>query len=120
MYFEAARSMLPISWSRLENANDANANLLLLFFVLTMPGVFAAQAEHPAAPGLAGRVNSEIEGPMAGVLVRAKGTGSSVSITVVTNHNGEYSFPATRLTPRPYTLDIERLATILPIPSLSR
>ena len=94
--------------------------LPLLFFVLTMPAAFAAQAEHRAATALAGRVSSETEGPMEGVLVRAKGTGSSVSITVVTNHNGEYSFPATRLTPRPYTLDIERLATILPIPSLSR
>ena len=43
---------------------------------------------------------------MEGVLVRAKGIGRTVSVTVVTDRNGEYSFPAARLTPQTYNLDI--------------
>jgi len=43
---------------------------------------------------------------MEGVLVRAKGMGGTVSVTVVTDHGGGYSFPATRLVPRTYNLDI--------------
>src|SRR5258708_14482781 len=34
---------------------------------------------------------------MEGVLVRAKGEGRTISITVVTDHEGRYSFPASRL-----------------------
>src|SRR5207302_5544712 len=70
-------------------------------------GPLAAQGnQRAAATALKGLVSSDTEGPMEGVLVRAKGIGTTVSVTVVTDRNGEYSFPATRLTPQTYNLDI--------------
>src|SRR6266436_1835134 len=70
-------------------------------------GPLAAQGnQRAAATALKGLVSSDTEGPMEGVLVRAKGIGRTVSVTVVTDRNGEYSFPADRLTPQTYNLDI--------------
>jgi virginiamycin B lyase len=66
----------------------------------------AARSDHASQSALAGRVNSEAGAPMEGVLVRAKGVGSTVSVTVVTDHRGNYSFPAARLAPKTYNLDI--------------
>ena len=48
---------------------------------------------------LTGRVTSSEEGAMEGVLVSAQRTGSPISVTVVTNQAGRYSFPVDRLTP---------------------
>jgi streptogramin lyase len=50
-----------------------------------------------AATALTGQVTSAEEGPMEGVLVSAKKDGSTMTITVVTDAKGEYSFPADRL-----------------------
>ncbi len=50
-----------------------------------------------AAAALTGQVTSAEEGPMEGVIVTAKKAGSTITITVVTNAKGEYSFPADRL-----------------------
>lgn len=58
------------------------------------------------SPALAGRVSSQEEGSMEGVLVSAKRPGSTVTITVVTNSQGQYSFPRTRLEPGQYSLHI--------------
>src|ERR1700704_7167105 len=84
--------------------------LRIIICVLAMSvgvaGPLAAQGNHRAAASLAGRVSSDTEGPMEGVLVRAKAIGRTVSVTVVTDRHGEYSFPATRLTPQTYNLDI--------------
>src|SRR5260221_3210842 len=80
--------------------------LLVWVFVLSVTAPLAAQSNARLATALAGKVSSEAEPAMEGVLVRAKGVGSSGSITVVTNRNGEYSFPASRLSPRTYNLDI--------------
>src|SRR3984893_14094768 len=66
----------------------------------------AAHSDDRAPSALAGRVSSETAAPMEGVLVRAKGAGSTVSVTVVTDRNGAYAFPASRLAPRTYILDI--------------
>ena len=80
--------------------------LFVCVFVLSVTAPLAAQSNAQQAIALAGKVSSETEPAMEGVLVRAKGAGISVSITVVTNRSGEYSFPASRLTPRKYNLDI--------------
>src|SRR6195256_6988927 len=79
-------------------------------------GPLAAQGNHRAAASLAGRVSSDTEGPMEGVLVRAKGIGRTVSVTVVTDRHGEYSFPAARLTPQTYNLDIRAVGYELDSP----
>jgi len=46
---------------------------------------------------------------MEGVLVRGKCVGSTVSVTVVTDHEGVYSFPAGRLSSRRYKLDVRAI-----------
>ena len=59
-----------------------------------------AQAQSPAA--LAGQVTSAEEG----VLVNARRTGGNVTVTVVSDKDGRYSFPAGRLEPGAYTIGI--------------
>ena len=80
-------------------------------------GISAAAAPQKmgVAP-LAGRVSSDAEGAMEGVLVRAKGEGKTISVTVVSDHEGRYSFPASRLAPGKYNLDIRAVGYDLPGP----
>ena len=61
-----------------------------------------AQAQTPSA--LTGQVTSAEEGPMEGVVVSARKDGSTVSISVITNAQGRFAFPAARLEPGDYTL----------------
>ncbi len=80
------------------------------FLLLTSVGLAGlllssmAQAQNGAA--LTGKVTSEQEPTMEGVLVSAKLDGSNVTTTVVTNDQGVYSFPAGKLTPGHYTISI--------------
>src|SRR5262249_39762061 len=48
---------------------------------------------------LTGRVSSEAEGPMEGVLVTAKKAGSTIAVTVVTDRQVQSRFPGPRLDP---------------------
>jgi streptogramin lyase len=63
------------------------------------------------SPGVAlmGQVSSEKEGPMEGVLVSAKGEGSTITITVVSDDKGHYSFPAAKIGPGHYALKIRAI-----------
>ncbi|HVI62089.1 MAG TPA: carboxypeptidase-like regulatory domain-containing protein, partial [Bradyrhizobium sp.] len=63
-----------------------------------------AQNQPPAA--LAGHVTSEAEGAMEGVVVSAKKAGSTVTVSVVSDAQGRYSFPANRLSGGKYSLKI--------------
>src|ERR1700688_3321111 len=56
----------------------------------------AQNEEHVALTGV---VRSAEEGPMEGVLVSARKTGSTMTVTVVTDSTGRYSFPRNRLEP---------------------
>src|SRR5262245_20619858 len=58
------------------------------------------------AQSLTGRVSSAEEGAMEGVLVSAKRAGSTVTITVVSDQQGRYSFPAAKLAAGRYALRI--------------
>jgi virginiamycin B lyase len=80
--------------------------IAFLAMIISVGSVLAAPAQKPAAAALAGRVSSGAEGAMEGVLVRAKGEGKTISITVVTDHEGRYSFPANRLMPGKFNVDI--------------
>ena len=64
-----------------------------------------------SAPGVAltGQVSSAEEGAMEGVLVSAKNAGSTVTITVVSNQQGRYQFPAAKLEPGQYFLSIRAI-----------
>src|SRR3979409_1156310 len=59
-----------------------------------------------AQSALTGTVASSEEGPMEGVLVTARKDGSTIAITVATDAQGRYSFPAAKLDPGRYTLRI--------------
>jgi len=81
----------------------------------------AAQARDAVA--LTGRVTSAEEGPMEGVLVSATKSASTITITVVSDRDGRYLFPASRLDPGDYALriraagyDLEHPATASVLP----
>jgi virginiamycin B lyase len=63
-----------------------------------------AQAQTAAA--LSGQVSSVEEGSMEGVLVSARKEGSTITVTVVTDAKGQYSFPADRLDAGHYAIAI--------------
>src|ERR1043166_4432030 len=63
----------------------------------------AAPAQNAA---LSGTVSSDEEGAMEGVLVSAKKAGSTITITVVSDRSGRFSFPASKLSPGEYALRI--------------
>ena len=70
---------------------------------LLLVSVFSPAA---VAQSLTGRVTSADEGAMEGVLVSAKQAGSTVTVTVVSDAKGRYSFPAAKLEPGSYALRI--------------
>jgi virginiamycin B lyase len=63
-------------------------------------------AETKSAVALTGRVISAEEDQMEGVLVSAKKTASTVTVTVASDENGSYRFPASKLPPGRYVLSI--------------
>jgi streptogramin lyase len=67
------------------------------------PCVVSAQALVAALTGL---VSSTKEATMEGVLVSATRAGSNITVTVVTGPDGRYSFPANRLGPGQYVLNV--------------
>ena len=76
-----------------------------------------AQQPAAAASALTGAVRSVREGPMEGVLVSAKRTGSTITTTVVTNAQGSYSFPRVRLEPGQYNVTIRAVGFVLDAPT---
>src|SRR5215472_17627853 len=71
-------------------------------------GSNSLHAQTPAA-ALTGVVNSTEEGAMEGVLVSAQKTGSSITITVVSDEQGRFNFPATKLGRGQYSLRIRAI-----------
>src|ERR1700680_2735464 len=76
--------------------------------ILTVGLAFAPPPALHAQSGVAltGQVSSQEEGAMEGVLVSARKTGASFTVTVVSDDKGHYSFPAAKLEPGHYTLTI--------------
>src|SRR5215468_9063007 len=62
-----------------------------------------------AQVALSGQVTSAEEGAMEGVLVSAKKEGATVTITVVSDASGQFSFPASKLGAGKYTLSIRAI-----------
>jgi streptogramin lyase len=90
---------------------------LLLLTSVGLAGLFlssVAQAQNGVA--LTGKVTSEQEPTMEGVLVSAKLDGSNVTTTVVTNAQGVYSFPADKLAPGHYAIAIRAIGYKLDAP----
>ena len=82
--------------------------------LLTSAGVFglvvhaglSTGALAQSAPALAGQVTSAEEGAIEGVLVSAKKQSSTITVSVVTDAKGQYSFPADRLATGHYAIAI--------------
>src|SRR5205085_1439127 len=76
--------------------------------VLAALSLFVISVGDPAIAqsALSGQVTSAEEGPMEGVLVSAKRAGSTITITVASDAQGRYGFPAAKLEPGQYALRI--------------
>jgi virginiamycin B lyase len=66
---------------------------------------------------LTGTVSSDAEGKMEGVVVTAKQPGSVVEVSVTTDAQGRYIFPASHLKPGQYTLSIRAVGYDIAAPS---
>jgi streptogramin lyase len=76
------------------------------FFLLAAFFFFPAVSHSQNQTALSGTVSSAEEGAMEGVLVSAKKTGSTITITVVSDKQGRYAFPASKLAPGKYSLKV--------------
>jgi virginiamycin B lyase len=81
---------------------------------LILASVLLAAAEGQPPVALTGVVTSEAEGRMEGVLVTARPEGGNVTVTVMSDDQGRYAFPASKLQPGKYTLAIRAVGYELP------
>ena len=80
---------------------------LAVGFALFAAGLWAAPpASAQTAAALSGEVSSAGEGLMEGVVVSAKKDGSTITVSVVSDDKGHFSFPAARLDSGHYTIGI--------------
>jgi len=88
--------------SRLSMVTSIGCGVVAAWLATTGP--LAAQA----GPALAGKVTAGQEA-LEGVLVSAKKNGSTITVTVVSDKDGRYSFPSARLEPGQYSLGIRAI-----------
>ncbi|MGB6637505.1 MAG: carboxypeptidase regulatory-like domain-containing protein, partial [Bradyrhizobium sp.] len=88
--------------------------------LVCVAGIICVLAAGPsvqqARPALSGTVTAGSEA-LEGVLVSARKSGSTVTVTVVSGKDGRYSFPATKLEPGAYSLRIRAVGYDLDGPS---
>ena len=75
-----------------------------LAFLLAGAAIVPSNAQTPTA--LSGQVTSGEEGAMEGVLVNAKRADAPVTVTVVSDAQGNFSFPAAKLAAGRYSISI--------------
>src|SRR6202167_515554 len=85
---------------RKENLLLSTAVGLAVALLTAGPGAVRAQAQ-----ALSGQVTSA-QGPLEGVLVTAKKSGSTIAYTVASDDKGHYSFPSAKIDPGEYRLSI--------------
>ena len=77
----------------------------LAIVAVTLIRVVPARLEaQGSGASLTGVVSSQEEGKMEGVLVTARREGATFSVSVVSDAQGQYSFPRSHLEPGKYTL----------------
>lgn len=81
----------------------------LVVGLLLGSAVFASSKAPQSAAALTGLVTSDSEGRMEGVLVTARLEGANRSVTVISDDQGRYIFPAGRLQPGKHTLTIRAI-----------
>src|SRR5262245_29101459 len=102
-----------------------NARLHLLGAVVALtflgapsaPSHAQAQSPNQTPPALTGKVTSEAEGAMEGVVVSAKKADSNITVSVITDKEGRYAFPANRLGAGSYTIKIRAVGYVLDSPN---
>ena len=85
-----------------------------LAVVLAAVAPTTAQTERRLEAALAGQVTSTTEGPMEGVVVTAKRHDSTIAVSVVSDADGRYRFPADRLQAGPHALSIRAVGYLRP------
>jgi virginiamycin B lyase len=93
---------------------------VILSAILLLCGAACLLAvQDSASVSLTGIVSSQKEGPMEGVVVSAKRDGSTITVSVVSDAQGRYSFPRNRLEAGQYSVrmraigyELERPATV--------
>src|SRR5919108_1452061 len=78
--------------------------VLMAFSVFFLVADSARANDLP--PALSGQISSQKEGLMEGVLVGAKKEGSTMTVNVMSDEKGRYSFPTSKLEPGRYALKI--------------
>jgi virginiamycin B lyase len=79
---------------------------LLALMIAGVAFVYTRTARTQSTIALSGRVSSTEEGPMEGVLISARKTGSTITITVVSDEQGRFQFPAAKLPPGQFSLAV--------------
>src|ERR1700691_2152496 len=92
---------------------DREASMRMKTILLASAAALTAFVLHTSAPtfaqnaaALSGAVTSAKEGPMEGVVVSARKDGSIITVSVVSDDKGHFSFPASRLDPGHYAISI--------------
>ena len=85
--------------------------------VILFPSTQQTAAQNQPAAALSGVVSSDAEGAMEGVVVSAKKTGSTVRVSVISDAQGRYSFPANRLGAGKYSVKIRAIGYELAAPA---
>src|ERR1043165_9564087 len=86
----------------------------MVLLSLVFASYMAAAQVSSTGPALTGKVMSQAEGAMEGGLIGAKKEGSTITTWVVSNAQGEYSFPRDRVTPGKYNISIRAVGYELP------
>src|SRR5881397_498792 len=86
--------------------------------VLFSGGAFRLPAQEPVS--LTGHIKSDEEGLMEGVAVSARRAGSNMTLTVISNAKGVYSFPQNRLEAGEYSITVRAVGYDLASPVKSR
>lgn len=90
----------------------------LLVVVTTIFGYADSASGNLIRVSLTGIVHSDSEGPMEGVLVSAKRIDGTITVTVVSDHHGRYGFPASRMGPGTYRIEIRAVGYDAENPSM--
>src|ERR1700722_3840599 len=92
---------------------DREASMRMKTILLASAAALTAFVLQTFAPALAqstaalsGAVTSAKEGPMEGGVVSARKDGATITVSVVTDDKGHFSFPASRLDPGHYAISI--------------
>ncbi len=79
---------------------------IVLLALFSLVASFPLISFSQTSVALTGLVASTEEGGMEGVLVSAKKAGSTITVTVVSDKQGRYGFPAAKLEPGKYSLKV--------------